>query len=147
MNPLSLFAFVIFAAETIISPIPEALIPATPLPPKPDVSFGQIVDVLGETITTTPTPASTRDESTRGGPTPTPPITKKKSYTIAFLGDSMIDTMGPGLPAVNDKLTATYPATNFTLLNFGVGGTNIDYGIERITNGYSYLGKQIPALT
>lgn len=142
MNPLSLFAFVVFAAETVISPIPDDMITATPLPPKPEVSFGQIIaiptpipQVLGETTVIIPTP------------TPSPLLTNKKSYTIAFLGDSMIDTMGPGLPAVGNKLSSTYPATHFTILNYGVGGTNIDYGIERITNGYTYLGNQIPALT
>ncbi len=142
MNLLSLFTFAVYAASSVISPIPDDLIAAAPLPPKPDVSFGQIVDVLGATDVVTPTPSPLPTPT----PTPTPPITKKKSYTIAFLGDSMIDTMGPGLPAVNDKLTSTYPATNFTLLNFGVGGTNIDFGIERITNSYTYLGNQIPSL-
>ncbi len=140
MNPLSLFAFVIFAAETVISPIPDDMITATPLPPKPDVSFGQIVDVP------TPTPEILGVTTIAPTPSPTPNVTQKKSYTIAFLGDSMIDTMGPGLPAVTNQLSQTYPATHFTLLNYGAGGTNIDYGIERITNGYTYLGKQIPSL-
>jgi len=141
MNLLSLFAFAVYAAGTVISPIPDDMTIVTPIPPKPDVSFGQIAaiptptpQVLGETTAITPTP------------TPPPLLTKKKSYTIAFLGDSMIDTMGPGLAAVNNKLSLTYPATNFTLLNYGVGGTNIDYGIERITNSYNYLGNQIPSL-
>jgi lysophospholipase L1-like esterase len=141
MSLLSLFAFAIYAAETIVSPIPDNTPVVIPPPPKPEVSFGQIVtiptpapQVLGETTVITPTP------------TPPPLLTKKKSYTIAFLGDSMIDTMGPSLPAVNNNLSLSYPATNFTLLNYGVGGTNIDYGIERITHGYTYLGNQIPSL-
>ena len=58
----------------------------------------------------------------------------------------MIDTMGPGLPAVQTQLTNRYSSTNFTLLNYGVGATNLEYGIERITNGYNYLGNQIPSL-
>jgi hypothetical protein len=32
------------------------------------------------------------------------------------------------------------------LLNYGAGGTNIEYGIQRITQDYEYLGKKIPAL-
>jgi len=137
MSLLSLFAFAVYAAGAVISPIPDDIVVATPVPPKPDVSFGQIVAI--------PTPTSVPT------PQPSPPATagaaKKKSYTIAFLGDSMIDTMGPGLPAVNNTLSTTYPTANFTLVNYGVGGTNIDYGIERITNGYTYLGNQIPSLT
>jgi len=124
MHLLSLLTFTVFAVETVLSPIPDDMPVVVLIPPKPDVSFGQIVAV--------PTPTPEILGVTTIAPTPTPFITKKKSYTIAFLGDSMIDTMGPGLPAVNNKLSATYPATDFTLLNYGVGGTNIDSGIERI---------------
>lgn len=139
MNLLSFFAAVVFAAETIISPIPDGTPIVVPPPPKPDVSFGQIVAI--------PTPQVLGETTVLPAPTPPPPLmTKKKSYTIAFLGDSMIDTMGPGLPAVQNKLKNVFTATNFTLLNYGVGGTNIDYGIERITDSYNYLGNQVPSL-
>ena len=128
MNLLSLFTFAVFAAETVISPIPDDIAVAEPVPPKPDVSFGQIV--------TAPAPLAEPDPAPQDTPQPSPTATagtaKKKSYTIAFLGDSMIDTMGPGLPAVGSKLSAAFPTTDFTLLNYGAGGTNIDYGIERI---------------
>lgn len=133
MNIFSLFAAAVFAAETVISPIPDGTPVVTPPPPKPEVSFGQIAVA---------TPSPTLSPS----PTPTPLRTNKRSYTIAFLGDSMIDTMGPGLPAVKSRLQSVYADTNFTLLNYGVGGTNIDYGIQRITSGYTYLGNQIPAV-
>lgn len=134
MSLLSLFAFSIYAAGTVISPIPDD-VPLTPAP-KPEVSFGQIADVLGQTAIATPTPT----------PSPTPITTKKQAYTIALLGDSMIDTLGPGIPALQTLLKNMYPHANFTLLNYGDGGTNIDYGIERITNNYTYLGNQIPSL-
>jgi lysophospholipase L1-like esterase len=148
MNLFSLFAGIVFAAETVLSPIPDGTPVVVPAPPKPDVSFGQIVampqptpEVIVVNTTVTPTPIPTQKTQ------PTPPATAgKKSYTIAFLGDSMIDTMGPGLPAVQSTLHNMYPATNFTLLNYGVGATNIDYGIQRITNSYNYLGNQIPSL-
>ena len=142
MSFFSLFAVVVFAAETIVSPIPDGTPVVVPPLPKPAVSFGQIVNsspssqVLGESIDATPSAT----------PTPPPHTTNKKSYTIAFLGDSMIDTMGPGLPAVQSRLHGLYPATNFNLLNYGVGATNLEYGIDRITNSYNYLGNQIPSL-
>jgi len=136
MSFFSLFAGMVFAAETVLSPLADSTPVLATEPAKPEISFGQIVEI-------TPTPVITPIPS----PTPKPIIqTRQKSYIIAFLGDSMIDTMGPGLPTVKNKLTNIYPATNFTLLNYGVGGTNIDYGIERITNGYNYLGNQIPSL-
>ncbi len=148
MNLLALFTFTIYAAGTVISPIPDDVITATSPPPKPGVSFGQIVDVLGETsgITPTPTANPTLQPTPQRSPTVTAGTAKKQSYTIALLGDSMIDTLGPGIPALHALLKNMYPATKFTLLNYGDGGTNIDFGIERITNGYSYLGNQIPPL-
>lgn len=80
--------------------------------------------------------------------TPTPPVRKTRSphMTIALLGDSMVDTLGPDIPNLKASLTSLYPSTEFTLLNYGVGGTNIDYGLERLTNDYTYLGKPIPSL-
>jgi len=126
MNLFSLLAFAVYAAGAVISPIPDDIDIVTTPPPKPDISFGQIVamptpDVLAAT-TAAPTPV----------PPPPPLITKKKNYTIAFLGDSMIDTMGPDLPAVQTHLHALYSMTNFTLKNFGVGATNLDDAIARI---------------
>jgi len=138
MNLFSLFAASVFAAETILSPIPSDTPVTVPAPSQPEVSFGQIV----EFPTPTPTPIPTETPI----PTPTPIPTRQSSYTIAFLGDSMIDTMGPGLPNVASQLSNIYGNTHFTLLNYGVGATNIDYGIERITNSYEYLGNHIPAL-
>lgn len=58
----------------------------------------------------------------------------------------MIDTMGPDLPAVQNKLSSLYTSTNFILLNYGVGGTNIDYGIQRISSSYTYLNSEFPSL-
>jgi lysophospholipase L1-like esterase len=70
----------------------------------------------------------------------------KKQFTIAVLGDSMVDTMGPGLPYLEKALKNYYPNYQFNLLNYGAGGTNIEYGIQRLTSDYEYLGKSIPAL-
>lgn len=137
MSFFSLLAGMVFAAETVLSPIPDGTPIVIPPPPQPEISFGQIVAVP----TPSPIPTPTSAPQVLGIQT-----TARKSYTIAFLGDSMIDTMGPGLPAVKNRLSSIYPATNFTILNYGVGGTNIDYGIQRITNGYTYLGNQIPSL-
>lgn len=146
MSLLSIFAFSVFAAGSVISPIPDDVPIITPDPPKPDISFGQIVTiptayVLGNTIEATPSSQPKADAS------PPAIVTKKQSYTIALLGDSMIDTMGPGIPALQADLKHIYASTNFTLLNYGAAGTNIEYGVERITGGYTYLGNSIPALT
>lgn len=73
-------------------------------------------------------------------------MTKKPHYTIAFLGDSMIDTLGSDLRLVNDELVRVYPETDFILLNYGVGGENIISGLERVTRDTVYLGFPRPAL-
>ena len=70
----------------------------------------------------------------------------KGKLTVAVLGDSMIDTMGPGLPDLKQELIRRFPGTSFTLLNYGVGASNIESGLNRLTNGYTYLGETKPAL-
>lgn len=68
------------------------------------------------------------------------------TYTIAFLGDSMIDVMQPDLPQLASVLKEFYPQAKFKLLNYGVGASNIDYGITRLTTGYTYLDQNFPSL-
>ncbi|MEK7587532.1 MAG: SGNH/GDSL hydrolase family protein [Patescibacteria group bacterium] len=133
MNLLSLFAVAVFAAETVLSPLADDAFNATPTPSAPSISFGQL------TVAAAPQPQVL-------GAATEAPRTKKSSYTIALLGDSMIDTLGPDAPHLKAKLTRAYPGVSFQLLNYGVGGTNIDYGLERITSGYQYIGRDIPSL-
>lgn len=135
MNIFAFFSFVVFAAETVLSPLPDDGI-AVPTPqPVPNISFGQLLNyappqVLGVTTE----------------PTPTPLAHRKNSYTIALLGDSMVDTLGPDLGHLKADLKKYYPTVSFTLLNYGVGGENIDSGISRLTNDYTYLGESKPSL-
>lgn len=137
MNVFSFFSLAVFAAETIISPIPAGSITLSTSVSKPSQSFAQIVhhepslEVLGVAI----------EE-----PSPVSKQTRKNHYTVAVLGDSMVDTMGPGVPALESQLKTLFPSTSFTILNYGVGGTNIDYGLERLTSDYTYLGNAIPSL-
>ncbi|HUV43152.1 MAG TPA: hypothetical protein VMY36_04615 [Patescibacteria group bacterium] len=68
------------------------------------------------------------------------------TYTIALLGDSMIDVMQPDLPQLEAALKKYYPQAQFKLLNYGVGASNIEYGLTRLTKKYTYLGREFPAL-
>ncbi len=163
MSLLSLFAFAIYAAEAIISPLPDdGRVFPTPIP-TPAVSFGQLAiavvpQVLGAeaeaTPSPTPSPTASAGEATPlsavvppgGTKAETPRPTRKNAFTIAVLGDSMVDTLGPGVPHLKNRLSALYPNTLFTILNYGVGGTNIDYGLERLTHDYDYLGHHVPSL-
>jgi len=136
MSLFSLFAVFVFASETVLSPLADSLPAQTAgAVSQPTVSFGQLhVPMPQMPFTVTQ---------------PTAPLThhsKKSHYTVVLLGDSMIDTLGAGVPDLHADLIKFFPSTTFTLLNYGVGSTNIDYGLERVTNGYTYLGKNVPSL-
>lgn len=143
MNILTLFATVVFAAETSFS----ALVPMTGT--KPAVSFADLSaaahlqDEKGAVLGTGTFSASIVAGEVAASVTR---VTKKTHMTIAFLGDSMVDTLGQDLGEVRDGLTRMYPTTTFTLLNYGVGGENIVSGLARVLKGYSYLGKTHPSL-
>ena len=62
MNILSIFAWTVYAAEMIISPLPDTAVVASP--PKPQATFGQLISplpdnsqVLGETVIAIPSPS------------------------------------------------------------------------------------------
>lgn len=130
MNILSLFSFTIFAAESVISPLtPDYQTPIV-APSQPTISFSEL-----PLPTPSPTPTPTPTPTVSPSPTPTPkPIryTKEQTVTIALLGDSMMDTLGPDAPYLASALKRIYPNTTVIIKNFGVGGTPIASGIERI---------------
>lgn len=78
-----------------------------------------------------------------GGDSLTP---SKSSYTLAVLGDSMVDTLGESLPDLLQLLKQSYPKTNFVLLNYGQGSTTIENGLFRLTNPTKYQGRDYPPL-
>lgn len=63
----------------------------------------------------------------------------KSHYTIALLGDSMVDTLGRDLPHLSQLLRQNYPSISFTLLNYGFGSTDLESGLFRLTNATKYL--------
>ncbi len=124
MNILPIIATVAMAASTI----------------KPALSFADLMKTVSGTGTISFSVVAGQSEviDTR--------MTKKPHYTIAFLGDSMIDTLGSDLRVVHDELLRIYPKAGFTLLNYGVGGENIVSGLERVMRDTVYLGSPRPAL-
>ncbi len=135
-----LFTATTYAADKIISPLPDPtpIITLTIPTTKPQVSFGDLLAVVPN-ITPTPTLIPTPTSS----PTPSPidtRTTKKRAITVSLVGDSMIDTLGPVGSGLAQRLNAVYPNATFTVINHGVGAENIDSGLRRLTNAYSYLG-------
>lgn len=158
MSVFTILTGLVFAAETaVLSPLGSDWRVSGQPHVKPSVTFGQITssapEVPGTTIESIP------DSLGKPQPAPTPlpkqistsadyptRSTRNKKYNIALLGDSMIDTLGKDAANLAGRLNSVYPKADFTILNYGVGGTNIDYGLLRISDGYDYIGAHIPAL-
>lgn len=104
-----------------------------------------------------PTPTPTRDvtvtvnsnnEEMMTEPTPiipTPSLSKDE-YTIAIIGDSMVDTMGERLEYLEHVLKKKYPKTSFTLYNYGVGSENVEEGLARLGKDFQYKDRTYPPL-
>ena len=107
---------------------------------------GQILGVSTSTTTTIPIATNKLTPT----PTPiaasTPAPSSGKTVTIAVLGDSMIDTLQTGLPQLQTALSQYFPGRNFKILNYGVGGRDIEYGLYRLTNDYDYRDQHFTNL-
>lgn len=142
MSGLSLLTTVVLAAESLFTVSVDTTT-------RPVVSFADLIETVrpmetkGDVLGT-----GTFSATIISGEVPLSQIRsmKKPSYTIAFLGDSMTDTLGADLGLVGDALTAVYPFTAFQLLNYGVGGENIVSGLHRVIADTVYLGVLRPSL-
>ncbi len=77
---------------------------------------------------------------------PQPTLQSKNLYTIALLGDSMIDTLGRDLPDLQKLLKVAFPSKSFILLNYGQGSTDMENGLFRLTHTTTYLDKNYASL-
>ncbi len=147
---LSLFASVVLAAELILSPLADDVSFLSPAVTQPKVSFGALITpTLAPAPIASPSPTPAILGVATQSATASPAVTyraRQKHYAVALIGDSMIDTLGPEVPHLKRKLTALFPGTTFTVLNYGVGATNIDAGFPRITDAYTYLGQSYPSM-
>ena len=71
---------------------------------------------------------------------------KKKSYSIVLIGDSMIDTMGENVDYLGKSLKEKYPTTKFTLYNYGIGGQNVQQGLDRFDSNFAYNTRNFPPI-
>lgn len=103
----------------------------------PDNSLSFTSKVISSSITPTPSPIPTLSPSTESS---------SDLITIAVIGDSMIDTLGESIPQLAASLKPYFPNRQFKILNYGVGSSDIEYGIYRLTHNYQYQGKDVPSL-
>ncbi len=146
MNLLSFFAFAVYAAETILSPLPDELPLQYVEPSLPTISFGALTQTVAAPVVLGASTQEQKGSGLKEDQGLTPRRARKNAFIIAAIGDSMTDTLGPDLGGLAGKLNRAYPGVSFSLLNYGVGATNIDHGITRITNDYDYMGRHVPSL-
>ena len=70
----------------------------------------------------------------------------KNEFTIAVYGDSMVDTMGEGVDYLKASLEKKYPQIVFHLYNYGIGGENVQQGLDRFNSPFKYQLRNQPAL-
>jgi hypothetical protein len=104
-------------------------------------------------------PASAREQSTpQASPTPTPtpsaspspstsPKLAKSTYSVAIIGDSMVDTMGERLEYLERSLSIKYPNTRFNLYNYGIGGENVQQGLERFEKPFNFKERSYTSIS
>lgn len=80
-------------------------------------------------------------------PKPDGAFTAKKLYTVAIIGDSMVDTMGEVLEYLDSELKTKYPKTKFLLYNYGTGAQNIEMGLARFGSHFKYQTRDYQSLT
>ncbi len=116
--------------------------------------FHENPKVLGKKVNENPKISNVASNSQPSPPEQTPspspspsPKLSKSTYTVALFGDSMIDTMGENLDYLNFALHAKYPTANFKLFNYGIGSQNIEEGLARFENSFSYQTRSYPPIS
>lgn len=98
--------------------------------------------------TTTAVLAETKKSTPSAQPlsTTSPLKQSKKIYSIALIGDSMVDTMGENTDYLQKSLSTRYPTTEFKLYNYGIGGENVEQGLNRVNKPFNYKTRNYPPL-
>ncbi len=72
---------------------------------------------------------------------------QKESYSIAILGDSMVETMGENLDYLKQALEEKYPDTNFKLYNYGIGSSKTTDAGQYFEKGLSNGKRSYPSIS
>lgn len=71
---------------------------------------------------------------------------QKNKIRVVTTGDSMTASFKEGAPILANALNAKWPEKEFEVINQGVGGTRVGYGLWRLKNEYDVKGKKHPPL-
>lgn len=135
-NPKVLLAISIFV---LLSEISYSF-----LVPNPKRVLGNKTETVAQVESPSPKPTQSPAASPSASPAPK---LSKSTYTIAVFGDSMVDTMGEKLDYLQKALSAKYPTTTFKLYNYGIGAQNIEQGLARWDQPFSYQTRNYPLIT
>jgi len=108
--------------------------------------------VLGTQSSPLPSPVNPTTAKPATKPSPKPTIKPQtiggdgQVITIAVLGDSMIDSLGAGIPDLEKSLAQYFPQKKFNIINYGVGASDLEYALYRLKNNYRYLDTVHPSL-
>lgn len=111
------------------------------------IDGGQVEGVTTETDAQSPTPATTLVDEQKDIIENTARTPRKTLYKIALYGDSMIDSLGTKITALQDALKKKYPKTTFTLYNYGVGAENVEQGLSRFDKSLVANDRNYPPLS
>lgn len=70
---------------------------------------------------------------------------QQKRVRLLLLGDSMIDFLND-FPHLRDLLRSLNPDIKWEILNYGVGASNVSYGLYRVNSEYDYLGRHFQSV-
>jgi uncharacterized surface protein with fasciclin (FAS1) repeats len=71
----------------------------------------------------------------------------KRTYSIVFIGDSLVDTMQTSFPYVTESLHNRFPDVDFKLYNYGIGAENVETGLTRFDQQLIYKDRIYPPLS
>lgn len=69
------------------------------------------------------------------------PILTRDHYSIALIGDSMVDTMGDNGDYLRFELAKKYPNVQFVIYNYGKGARNVEQGLADFHEPFSYKDR------
>lgn len=111
------------------------------------VENGEVQGAVVESVDEYPTPTVASVDEQKDIVENTSRSPRKASYKVAVFGDSMIDTMGTKVQALQDSLKKKYPSTVFLFYNYGEGAENVERGLSRFDKPFISGDRNYPPLT
>lgn len=134
-----IFAEVVWGTDQLVKslPSPRALAKNENLPAAGRVLGTETLSLpeIPELPSPLPEPIKTTQEENTASAS-----VEKKAVKVLLLGDSMVDFLND-FPHLRDLLGSLNADVKWEILNYGVGASNVSYGLYRVNSDYEYLGR------